>query len=230
MRADQVLAEDRDERLCAFLQQAFACSSELARAMARRGVERSWPARAVISRHGDGGGETFLITAGLARAVVCGQDGQIALVHQFEPGDLFGAIAPNDPQVCDAEIAAVEPTRAIVFRAREFLQLIETNACVGLAVSRMLVRQLRSARERIASRSILSATGRIHAELLRLARAAEGGAIRPAPVFSMLAVQVHSTRETVSRTISALERRGIVRREADALVVIAPKRLAELIV
>lgn len=230
MRADQLLAEDQDERLRAFLEQAFACSSELARAVARRAVERSWPARAVILRHGEGGGETFLVTAGLARAVVCGPDGQLALVHEFAPGDLFGAIAPSDPQVCEAEITAVEPTRAVVFRARDFLQLIETHACIGLAVSRLLVRQLRTARERIAARSILSASGRIHAELLRLARGAEGGAIRPAPVLSALAVQVNSTRETVSRSISALERRGIVRREADALVVVAPKRLAELIV
>jgi CRP-like cAMP-binding protein len=230
VQADKLLVEDEDERLRAFLEQAFGCSIDLARLIARRAVQRSWPARAVILRQGEGGSETFLLTFGRARAVICSPDGQLALVHEFQPGDIFGAVAPGDPEVCEAEISAVEPAQAIVFRARDFLQLIEAHACIGLAVSRQLVRQLRVARERIVARSILSATGRIHAELLRLARGAEGGAIRPAPVLAALAVQVHSTRETVSRTISALERRGIVRREADALVVVAPKRLAELIV
>ena len=49
-------------------------------------------------------------------------------------------------------------------------------------------------------------------------------------MLSALAVRVHPTRETVSRTLSALERRGIVRREADALVVVAPHRLEGMIV
>ncbi|MGQ4828612.1 helix-turn-helix domain-containing protein [Enterococcus faecalis] len=39
-----------------------------------------------------------------------------------------------------------------------------------------------------------------------------------------------STRETVSRTIGDLERRGIITREDDGLRVIAPHRLEELIV
>ena len=72
--------------------------------------------------------------------------------------------------------------------------------------------------------------GRVHAELLRLARLADGRVIRPAPVLAKLAVRVQSTRETVSRTINALERRGIIRRERDALVIVAPHRLEEMIV
>jgi DNA-binding IclR family transcriptional regulator len=49
-------------------------------------------------------------------------------------------------------------------------------------------------------------------------------------VLSKLAVRVHSTRETVSRTINALERRGLIRRDGDALFIVAPQRLEEMIV
>ena len=45
-----------------------------------------------------------------------------------------------------------------------------------------------------------------------------------------MAVRVQSTRETVSRAVSALERRGIVRRDGDALVIVATQRLEELVV
>lgn len=47
------------------------------------------------------------------------------------------------------------------------------------------------------------------------------------PVMSELAVTVQSTRETVSRTVSQLERRGIVRRIDGGLEIVAPHRLEE---
>jgi len=80
----------------------------------------------------------------------------------------------------------------------------------------------------MASHSV-SVAGRVHAELLRLARLGDGRSIRPAPAVSVLAVRVHSTREVVSRTINLLERRGIIRRDSDALFIISPQRLEEMI-
>jgi DNA-binding GntR family transcriptional regulator len=70
----------------------------------------------------------------------------------------------------------------------------------------------------------------VYAELLRLARLGDGKAIRPAPVLSALAIRVQSTRETVSRAVNDLERRGIIRRQDDALVIVASQRLEELVI
>jgi CRP-like cAMP-binding protein len=117
-----------------------------------------------------------------------------------------------------------------VFRILDFLALLEAYGCVGIAVSRMLLKQLRTTASRMVERSTLSAAGRIHAELLRLARLGDGRSLRPTPVLAALAVRVHSTRETVSRTIHALERRGLIRREAGGLVIVAPGRLEDMIV
>ena len=80
------------------------------------------------------------------------------------------------------------------------------------------------------NRTTLSAPGRVYAELLRLARLGDGITIRPAPVHAALAVNVQSTRETVSRAVNAIERRGIVRREDDALVIVAAQRLEEMVI
>ena len=46
-------ADEPNDRVRAFLQQAFACTPEIALSIARRAVERSYPARAVILRQGD---------------------------------------------------------------------------------------------------------------------------------------------------------------------------------
>lgn len=152
------------------------------------------------------------------------------LLHEYESGDFFGAIAQPDDGLEECDIMAAELVRAAVFLARDFLLLIQTHACVGMAVSRALLKRLRATATKYFEQSTISATGRVHAELLRLARLGDGHRIRPIPVLTELALRVQSTRETVSRTISALERRGILRREEGALVVVAPHRLEELIV
>lgn len=219
-----------DEELRGFIQRAFACPADVADAIGRRATARSYALKAAILRQGDPVEETFLLLAGRAHALLYGLEGQMVLLQEHLPGDLFGAIGEVDARPHDADIIAVERSEAAVFAAHDFVVLIERHACLGLAVSKLLLRQLRAATGRMAERVTLSAVGRVQAELLRLARLGDGRTIRPAPVLSALAVRVHSTRETVSRTISALERRGLLRREDDALVLVAPGRLEEMIV
>ena len=83
---------------------------------------------------------------------------------------------------------------------------------------------------RMIERTTLSATGRIYAALLRQAGEGDGRTIRPVPTMTELALIVQSTRETVSRTINDLERRGYITRDKDALMIVAPHRVQELII
>jgi CRP-like cAMP-binding protein len=219
-----------DDSMRAFLQRVFACSAEIADSIGARAADRMYSPRAVILRQGDRAGETYLLITGRAHALLYGAEGQFVLLHEFASGDIFGAIVQAEPEPQEADVVAMESSRAASFSAAEFLALIETYGCVGLAVSRLLLRRLRAMTGRMSQRSMLSAAGRVHAELLRLARLGDGRTVQPAPVNAALAVRVNSTRETVSRTISALERRGIVRRDADALVIVAPGRLEEMVV
>lgn len=181
-------------------------------------------------KQGETAKTAFLLAAGRAHALLYTLEGQMVLLREFLPGDFFGAVAAAEGAPEEADVMAVEAVRALAFLALDFLALFENHACVGLAVSRTLLRQLRAASEKMAARTTLSAAGRVHAELLRLARLGDGRTLKPAPVLASLAVRVHTTRETVSRAISALERRGVVRREQDALVILSPRRLEELVV
>jgi len=108
--------------------------------------------------------------------------------------------------------------------------LFETHNCVALAVTRALLRQLRAADEKVTQRIILSAAGRVYAELLKVARQGDGRSIRPPPVLAKLAVQANTTRESASRAVNDLIRRGLARREPGALILVAPHRLEEMIV
>lgn len=209
---------------------AIGCSAEVGAALAAHAVARQYAARAVILRYGDRLGHAWLVVAGRAQAFVYGLEGQMVLVHEYRIGDFFGAVAAIDAGPVDADVVAADPTRAACVPAADFVMLVDRHRSLGVLLVRSLLEQLRAASARMVNRTTLSAPGRVYVELLRLAGLGDGTVIRPAPVHAALAVRVQSTRETVSRAVSALERRGIVRREDGALVIVAPGRLEELVV
>ncbi len=214
--------------MLAFLQKTFGCPADVAASIARRAIDRRYALSTVILRQGDRADATYLLVLGRAHAVTHGGEGQTVLLREFLRGDFFGALAEPAPE--DADIVAVEEVRTAVFGTADFMALIESHSCVGLVVSRVLLKQLRASSARIVQSTTLSAAGRIHAELLRLARLGDGRTIRPPPVLAALATRVNSTRETVSRTINALERRGLIRRDAKQIVIVSPRALEELAV
>jgi CRP/FNR family cyclic AMP-dependent transcriptional regulator len=203
----------------------LCCSAETSEQIVRQGRVRLYPARATILRQGDRSTIAHLLVLGRAQALVYSADGQIILLHDFGPGDLFGALGGLGAAPEEADVVAVQDVRAFLLEAAALIALAERHGCIGLALSRLLLKRLRTASARMYERAALSAPGRVCAELLRLARDGDGLAIRPAPVIAELALRVGTTRETASRTVNALERRGIIRREADALIVAAPARL-----
>lgn len=213
-----------------FIRETFACSDEIAGYIFVRGAVRAFPPHSTIVRQGEKTAAAYLLTQGCAHALLYSIEGQVVLLCEYRPGDLFGALGELDPAPEEAEIVAVEAVRSFILRSRDLVALAESYGSIGLALSRLLLRQLRRATSRIYERAAVSAAGRVHAELLRLARASPGFAIRPPPVLSELAVRVSTTRETASRAVSALERRGLIRRDPESLTVVAPQRLEELII
>jgi CRP-like cAMP-binding protein len=215
--------------LNSFIQRTFACSPQVAGQIAARAQVRGYAPRTAIVRQGERSTSAYLVVLGRARAMLVTADGRVVQLCDYGPGDLFGALNAAAGTEA-AEVAAVDQVEAAVFRSADFLALLEAHACVGLALSKALVRQLGHLTRQMTARTTLSATGRVHAELLRLADAQGGSRISPPPVLSELALRVQSTRETVSRTISALERRGIIRRDAGALTIVARARLEEMVI
>lgn len=102
---------------------------------------------------------------------------------------------------------------------------------LGLALSRILARRVHHTTQRMFELSALSAPGRIYAEILRMSERSPAGQtriIRPIPSLTAIALRVNTTRETVSRTVSGLERRGLLRRQDNAFELVDPDHLARL--
>lgn len=230
MATDDKASRLPEQDVRAFIRETFACSDEIAATIFGRGTVRSYPPRATIVRQGEKAAAAYLLTLGRAHARLFSVEGQMIVLCEYGPGDLFGAVVEIDPAPDEAEIVALEAARSFILRSRDLVALAEAYGSIGLALTRLLLRQLRRANSWMFDRAAVSAAGRVHKELLRLARASPDLAIRPPPVLSELAVRVSTTRETASRAVSELERRGIIRRDSDSLTVVAPQRLEELII
>lgn len=149
------------------------------------------------------------------------------VLQQLGPGDLYGVLTGSDG--ADSQIEAVTAGAGAHFASAAIVRLMESYPAVGIAIARHLSQRLATMRRRMVEAAMLSVTGRIAAELLRRSALAEDRTIRPVPVFAELAVAVQSTRETVSRTVSQFEKRGLVRRIEGGMQVIAAHRLEELV-
>lgn len=221
MQAAEQTTEDLSS-ICA----AFGCGEPLARTIGALGRGGSMSAGQMLYPLPDRE-ETSLLIAGEAQEAAYGREGGMLVLHEFGPGEFYGSLVGLGEG--QAQVEALSDGRALHYQEEAVMRLMEAYSCVGVAVTRQLSRRLAAMRRRMVESTLLSATGRICAELSRLSRQSADGTIRPLPVWSELAQRVQSTRETVSRTVSQLERRGVLQRVDGGLAVAAPHRLEELI-
>jgi len=210
--------------------QVFGCPPALAERIRSRGRVKHYRPRDHLAKCGDPMSIMVVIASGLAQAILHSASGQPVLLHEYRTGDFFGGLGLSSGDSHDADVVAVTGVASFLLDGQELALLAEQHGCIGLALLQVLMGRLQRSDARMFEHAALTSAGRIHAEILRQARLSEDMTIRPMPVLSDLALRISTTRETVSRAVSALERRGIVRRSADGLVVVAPHRLEELIV
>lgn len=220
---------ESDDRAYRLIRATFGCAQDVADRIAACCQMQSFQPRGVILRQGRDAGMAFLMLLGRAHAILYNAEGQLFLLHDFGPGDLFGMFDELEPYSDHVEIVAVDRVELLAMRAVELIGLAEIHSSIGLALTRILMRRLRRTTTRMYERAVLSANGRVYAELLRQAQQGDDMTIRPIPVVAELAVLAATTRETASRALSAVERRGIVERADGGLRVVAAHRLEELI-
>jgi CRP/FNR family transcriptional regulator, cyclic AMP receptor protein len=204
----------------------FGCGQDSARLLAHSMIERRFEKRMPVAIRGDAARQLYLVLEGGVIAEIYGLDGQQAQLARHGPGEIFGAYPA--PAVHRADLRASCDTRLLAIATTELAALATDHAEIGAGVAKLLARQLDLLLDRMASRIGLTAVGRFHKALLELAD--PEGMIVPAPVIAALALSVNTTRETGSRALAALLRRGIVERQGDALRIVSRRMLEEMVV
>ncbi|MCZ6859969.1 MAG: Crp/Fnr family transcriptional regulator [Alphaproteobacteria bacterium] len=186
----------------------------------------------IIDRDSDTG-DVFFVVRGKVRVVNYSYTGREVSYDDLGAGGVFGELSAIDGAPRSANVVALNNTTVAAMSPEQFRQSLAENPEFALSVMIRLVEIIRGSTDRIMDLSTLGAYSRVYAEILRLARENAGddnsSTIRPVPVHSDVASRAGTTRETVARALSDLSRKGIAKREDDALLVSDINQLEEIV-
>lgn len=185
----------------------------------------------IVARHAADRDVHFIVSGHVRITSFCGANRQVTF-HDAAAGEMFGDLAAIDARPRSADVMALDEVLLASLKGDAFRILLATEPLVQERMLQRLANRVRSLSERVVDLSTLGVQQRIHAELLRLARAAGGANVArldPAPRHADLAGQVSTYREQVTRELSALRRQGLVAKDGKALVLCDVQRLQALV-
>lgn len=177
---------------------------------------RDYPEGAVIVSQEERGEALFVLVRGRVKVVLYGQSGREVILSIFgSPGDFFGEMSLLDDQPRSATVMAAERSRLLVLSRSAFQEHLTAHPRSALRVLTELSRRLRRADEVIGNLALLDVYGRLAGKLREMAAAdgeerEDGILIRQRPTQSEIAAMIGTSRETVSRALSELARRGFL--------------------
>jgi CRP/FNR family cyclic AMP-dependent transcriptional regulator len=167
----------------------------------------------------------LLVLRGHIRAVRRGESGREITLEVFRPGDLLGdaLLAPEQPLTSEWE--AVEQTSVLVIPREAILAHLRQLPELPMTLGRILVARLNRSKDMAVALALSDVEDRVIGALRLLARqegegqeVAEGLLIRHRPTQQELANRIGACRETVSRIVSDLTRRGLVTPQGRSLL------------
>ena len=196
-------------------------------------VTRTHAANQVILLENDWGTSVYFLLSGWVKIRTYNLDGKEVTLNILGQGELFGEMAALDEAPRSTDVIALTPTLTGNMPAQDFVQLIQTEPLAGIRLSQLMARRLRQVNRRLRLRESDS-TSRVADTLIFLA---EGQGIqdqtgtqipnlphRELSSFSGLA------RETVTRVLTKLEKKGLILRNQHTLSILDLQALERLIV
>ena len=199
----------------------------------RRAVNKTLKPGEVYVLQGAEQSHIGMIVSGTVTAIAYSYEGDETWLGEYNPGDFVGLLPFLTQNVSTFEIRAEEPVTLYDVSTRTMKTLMRESTPLCTKISSDLAKRLNQSVTQIIDLQTLSVKGRICAELLRLSLPIgvnpDHHIIRPSPVFTELARRLNSTRETVSRTISDLQRKGLLARKPGALIIENPQKLKTVV-
>ena len=175
--------------------------------------------------------DVYFLLSGSLLAVFWTEEGREIVFSRFPVGAHFGELAALDGAPRSLAVVARTEARVLSLRRESFLALIEEVPVVRDRVIRDLVARIRSLTERNMEMTTLSVEQRVCNYLLRLAvehgKLAAGAVIDNAPTHAEIAGSVGANREMVSRSISKLSRRGVIKSARQQITILDPEALSQ---
>jgi CRP-like cAMP-binding protein len=184
----------------------------------------------VIFLEEETGNYMYIVLAGKVKVTKTTASGKETILAIHQVGDFFGEMALLDGKTSPATVSAMEDCRIAAIHHNDFQRQLLSNEKVVRQIVQVLCSRLRQVWAQVQELSYSTADDRIKAGILQLSRKhgvqdARGIIIDLKITHQELAELVGTSRETVTRTLARLQKRGILSLENRRIILLKPKEL-----
>jgi CRP/FNR family transcriptional regulator len=194
--------------------QTFSASSHLA----------TYPSGAILFVEGQIPRGAYVLCAGKVKLSTTSKDGKVLVLKMVSPGEVMGLSAVISSEACEITAETLEPCLVNFVDREGLLRLMERSGELGLrsalAVSREFQYAYREIHELVLARS---SSGKLARLLLSWVNGIEPHSrevrIRGPVTHEEMAQRIGASRETVTRLLSELRKKDLIRLEGATLII-----------
>ncbi|MBW4602826.1 MAG: Crp/Fnr family transcriptional regulator [Calothrix sp. FI2-JRJ7] len=196
-------------------------------------VTRTHPANQVILLENDWGGSVYFIAQGWVKIRTYNLEGKEVTLNILGKGELFGEMAALDEVPRSTDVITLTGTIIGSMPSQDFVKLLQTEPMAGVRLSQLMARRLRQVNRRLRLRESDSQS-RVADTLIFLAEGqgikGDSGIEIPILPHRELSSLSGLARETVTRVLNRLEKKGLIKRDQDSICIPDLSALERMIV
>jgi CRP/FNR family cyclic AMP-dependent transcriptional regulator len=180
------------------------------RALAQRGVTRTFRKNTIVVSEGDATDSLYIILSGKVKVYVADESGKEVVLNTQAQGSYFGEmVLDGGPR--SASVMTLEPSTFSVVSQSEFRKFLTENPQIAVHIIEKLIARTRALTDNVKSLALLDVYGRIARLLLELAQEKDGKLTIDEKLTQQdIANRVGASREMVSRILNDLSRGGYI--------------------
>lgn len=200
-------------------------------AICRVMVERTFRDGQVIVHEDDDESHTFfIIYSGAVHIALMSPEGKQTVLATLRKGDFFGEMAILEGEPRSASVVAFGICTLLMLYRRPFLDILEKYPRMTIQMLSEMSRRIRRSNHHVNTLSMMSVYGRVAEMLLRMAReqgvrSGDVTVIENRPTHQAIADMAGTTRETVSRILSQLQKKQLIAIDRKRLVILDEEKL-----
>jgi len=184
----------------------------------------AYPARAILFLENQDPRGVFVICEGEVKLTISSSEGKTLILRIAKPGEILGLMAALSGKPYEVTAETLHPCQIAFVRREDFLQFVQQHPEVNQAVVRQLSSNYHGACEQLRTVGLSSsAPAKLARLLLEWAAGAEetkaGARIHMPLTHEEIAEFIGSTRETVTRTLSAFREQHLVILKGSTLLI-----------
>ncbi len=194
-------------------------------------IQRTFKTGEIIVHEEDNEHQTFfIIVSGSVHVTVLSSEGKQAILATLRSGEFFGEMAVLDGEPRSASVIAAEPCTLLMLYRKPFIEILQKYPKITIAMLVEMSHRLRRTNRHVNTLSMMSVFGRVAEVVLQLAK--ESGRkvgsvtiIDRRPTHQMIADMAGTSRETVSRVLSQLQKKRYLTIDRKRLVILNEAKL-----